>query len=119
MMERLLVALLLCVAVPVWSQQGCAPSHVDVPKDRVTATANSVANLRQSPESLRAQLSRLLGDAQGQAAKVKPPPNSNKACSPRCRVVARPAHVIVNVVPKKFISDYADAKECEGLLKQT
>ncbi len=114
-MERFLAVLVLCVALPAWSQQRCAPNHIDVPKERARATANPGANLRKSPESLRAQLSRLLGNAREQVAEASPP----KACSPSCRVVGRPAHIVMSVVPKKFLSGYADAQKCEQLLKQT
>ncbi len=116
-MRRFLTVLVLCVAMPAWSQQRCAPNHIDVPKERVSATANSAANLRKSPESLRAQLSRLLGNAQEQVAEAKPP--SGEACSPSCRVVEQPARIVVSVVPNKFLSSYADAQKCEELLQQT
>jgi hypothetical protein len=116
-MERFLAFLLLCVAMPAWPQQRCAPNHIDVPKERASATANAGANLRKSPESVRAQLSRLLGNAREQVAEAKPP--TGKACSASCRVVGEPAHIVVSVVPKKFLSGYADAQKCEELLKQT
>ena len=116
-MQRLLAMLVLCAAAPAWSQQRCAPNHIDVPKERASATANSGANLRESPESVRAQLSRLLGNARDQVAQARPP--SSNWCSPRCRVVGRPAHIVVSVVPKKFLRDYGDAQKCEELLKQT
>ena len=115
-MKRLLAVLVfLCVALPAWSQQRCAPNHIDVPKEHASATANSGANLRNSPESLRAQLLRLLGNARERVAEAKPP----KACSPSCRVAGRSAHIVVSVVPEKFLSGYADAQKCEELLKQT
>ena len=60
-MERFFAVIALCVSLPAWSQQRCAPNHIDVPKERASVTANSGANLSKSPESLRAQLSRLLG----------------------------------------------------------
>jgi len=116
-MKRFLAAIVLCVAVPAWSQQRCAPEHIDEPKERASATANSGANLRKSPESVTAQLSRLLGNAREQVADAKPP--TRKACSASCRAVGQPAHIVVSVVPKKFLSDYADAHKCEELLKQT
>ena len=116
-MERFLTVLFLCAAIPAWSQQRCTPEHVDVPKARASATANSGANLRKAPESLRAQLARLLGNAREQVAGAEPP--ASKACSAGCRAVSRPAHIVVNVVPKKFLSDYADAEKCDDLLKQT
>ena len=116
-MERLLAVLVLCVAVPAWSQQRCAPEHIEVPKERASATANPGANLRKAPESVSAQLSRLLGNAREEAARARPP--TGKACSTSCRVVERPAHIVVSVVPRKFLSDYADAQKCADLLKQT
>lgn len=116
-MLKTLAVLVSCFAVPVWAQQRCAPNHIDVPKERASATASSGANLRQSPESLRAQLSRLLGNAREQVAEAKPP--SGTACSPSCRVVGQPARIVVSVVPNKFLRDYADAQKCEKLLKQT
>jgi hypothetical protein len=116
-MERFLAVLVLCVALPAWSQQRCAPNYVVVPKERASATANAGANLSEAPESLRAHLSRLLGNAREQVAEARPP--SSKACSPSCDVVGRPAHIVVSVVPKKFLRGYADAQQCEQLLKQT
>jgi hypothetical protein len=116
-MKRFLPVIVLCIAFPAWSQQRCAPEHIDVPKERASATANSGANLRKSPESVTAQLSRLLGNAREQVADAKPP--TRKACSASCRAVGQPAHIVVSVVPKKFLSDYADAHKCEELLKQT
>lgn len=86
-MERFLALLVLCVAIPAWSQQRCAPEHIDVAKERASATANSGANLRKSPESLRAQLSRLLGNARERVTEAKPP--TGKACSASCRVVGK------------------------------
>jgi hypothetical protein len=116
-MKRIFTVLFLCAALPAWSQQRCSPAHIDVPKERTSATANSSANLRKSPESVRAQLSRLLGNAREQVAEAKPP--AGKVCSAGCRTVGRPAHIVVSVVPKKFLSDYSDAQKCDDLLKQT
>jgi len=116
-MQRLLAMLILWAAVPAWSQQRCAPNHIDVPKERASATASSGANFRKSPESVRAQLSRLLGNARDQVAEARPP--ARNACSPGCRVVGRSAHIVVSVVPKKFLRGYADAQKCEALLRQT
>lgn len=116
-MQRLLAALVLCMMVPASAQPRCASDSVDVPKDRASATANSGANLRKAPGSLRVELSRLVGDAQKEVKQVKPP--SGNACSSRCRVVKEPAHILVSVVPNKFLKSYGEAQKCEGRLKQT
>jgi len=112
----LMVALALCIGIPAWSQQACAPNHVDVPKERARATANTVANLRSSPGSLKAELSRLLSDARKEIARAKPP--SGNSCSRSCNAVG-PARITVSVVPNKYLKGYADARKCEESLTRT
>ena len=107
---------MLCVAIPAASQQRCAPSHIDVAKDKGTASASSSANLLKSADSVGAQASLLLRKAQEQRGKAKPP--EGKACSANC-AVRQTALVTLRVVPKTFLKKYADAEKCEGLLKQT
>lgn len=116
-MDRLLAIAVLCVALPAWSQPRCTSDHVDVIKERASGTADSVANLRKSPESLQVQLSRLLRDAQDQVAQAKPP--TGKACPATCRAIGRPNRIVVSVIPKKFLNVYDDAQKCAVLLNQT
>jgi len=108
---------MLCVAIPAESQQHCAPLHVDVAKDTGTASASSSANLLKSADSVGAQASQLLRNAQQQLGKAKPP--DGKTCSANCALVRQPALVTLSVVPKTFLKNYADAEKCERLLKQT
>jgi hypothetical protein len=116
-MKQLLPILMLCVATPAWSQQPCAPSHIDVPKDKRTASASSSANLVKSDKSIAVQVSRLLREAQEQRPKVKPP--DRKVCSSACPVVGESALVTLSVIPTTFLEKYADADKCERMLKRT
>ena len=116
-MRQLLAVLMLCVAIPAWSQQRCAASHVDVPKDRGVASASSGANLRKSPDSLGVQVARFLREAEEQLAKAKPP--NGQGCSTGCTQVGKPPLVTLSVVPTTFLRKYADADKCDALLKQT
>jgi hypothetical protein len=117
MRQLLATAFMLCIAIPAGSQQRCAPLHVDVAKDKGTASASSSANLLKSADSIGAQISGLLGEAQKQLGKAKPP--DGKACSANCALVKQPALITLSVVPSAFLKKYADAEKCEGLLKQT
>jgi hypothetical protein len=114
--QLLAAAFMLCVAIPAGSQQRCAPLHVDVAKDKGTASASSSANIVKSADSIGAQASRLLREAQEQLGKAKPPPEG-KGCSANC--ATQPALITLSVVPSAFLKKYADAEKCEGLLKQT
>jgi hypothetical protein len=116
-MKCLFAVLAALLSVPVWSQQACAPDRVDVIENRTSATADYGANLRKSPGSLRAELSRLAKKAEDQASKADPA--SGTACSSTCPVVEEPAHILMSLVPNKFISGYADEQKCEELLKET
>lgn len=116
-MDRLLAIVGLCVALPAWSQPHCGSDHVDVIKERASGTADSVANLRKSRDSLQVQLSRLLRNAQDQVTQAKPP--SAQACPTTCRPTGQPNRIVVSVIPKKFLNDYADAQKCAALLEQT
>jgi hypothetical protein len=108
---------MLCVAIPAWSQQRCSPTHVDVARDRATASASSGANLRKSADSIGVQVSRLLREAQEQLANAEHP--DGKACSTGCPLVGQPTLVTLSVIPAAFLKQYADADKCEKLLKQT
>jgi len=116
-MKHLLALLMLCIATPAWCQQPCAPSYVDVPKDKGIARASSSANLVKSDDSIGVQVPRLLREAQEQLAKAEPP--DRKVCSSACPVVGQPALVTLSVVPTTFLKKYADADKCEGMLKRT
>jgi hypothetical protein len=116
-MKRLVAVLTVFVSVPAWPQQLCAPDHVDVIENRASATVDYGENLRMSPGSLRAELSRLAKKAEDQAAKADPA--SGNACSSTCPVVQEPAHILMSLVPNKFISGYADEQKCEELQKTT
>jgi hypothetical protein len=115
-MRQLLAVLMLCVAISASAQQRCAFSHVDVSKERGTASASSSSNLLNSSDSIGVQVSRLLREAQEQLGKVHPP--DGKACSD-CTLVSGNALVTLSVVPTAFLKKYPDAEKCEGLLKQT
>ena len=117
LMKLLSAVLAVFVSIPAWSQQLCAPDHVDVTENHASATADHAANLRMSPGSLRAQFSRLAKKAEDQAAKADPA--SGNPCSSTCAVVQEPAHILMSLVPNKFLSGYADEQKCEELLRET
>jgi hypothetical protein len=116
-MKRLFALLAVLASAPVWPQQRCAPDHVDVIQDHVSATADPGQNLRKSPGSLRAEVSRLGKKVLDEAA-TSSSPNGN-ACSPSCSVVEGSAHALFSIVPNKVLNGYADERKCEELLKQT
>jgi hypothetical protein len=111
----LAAVLALGTATAAWSQEVCTPDHVDLPKEQAMGSASLLSNIAKSSGSLRAGLSRLLGNAREQLAQAKP---TGKACSPACRV-GTPAHIVFNVTPNKLLGSYADFDKCEKLLKQT
>jgi len=113
---RLMAALTLCVCADGWSQSICDPDHVDVPKERASATADSMANLRGTPGSLKAELSRLLNDAKDGATRATPP--TGESCPQSCTVVG-PPRVTVAVTPNKLLKNYKNAEKCAQHLTQT
>ena len=114
-MERLVAALVLCAGVSAWAKESCVPDHVDLPKEQISATAKSLANLVKSPGSLRAEVAGLLRNAREQIIQAKPPDN---ACSSACGV-AGPTRIQLSIVPQKLLTSYADFHKCEESLKQT
>jgi len=116
-MRPVFAVLAVFVPVAAWSQQPCSPDHVDVIENHASATANYGENLRKSPGSLRAEVSRLAGKAEDEAAKADPA--SGNACSSSCPVVQEPAHILLSIVPNKFLSGYDEEQKCEELMKQT
>src|SRR5262249_12264370 len=105
----------VCVCARAWSLAACNPDHVDVPKERASATAGSVANLRDAPGSLKAELSRLLSDAREDVTQATP---RGKTCSQSCTAVGRP-RITLSVIPNKFLKNYGDAEKCAQRLTQT
>lgn len=114
-MRYLVAAVGLCLCARAASV--CNPDYVEVLKERANATAGSMANLRGAPGSLKAQLSRLLKDAQEGVTRVAPPTTGN-ACAENCTVFGAP-RITITVVPNKLLWHYADAEKCVQRLTQT
>ena len=114
--KSLIAALGLCVCTQAWPLSACDRDYVDVPKERVSATAASVANLRGAPGSLKAELSRLLSDAREDVAQATP--RAGKTCSQSCTPVGRP-RITLSVIPNKYLKSYGDEEKCAQRLTQT
>jgi len=112
--EILVAAVALCFCAQASSV--CNPDHVDAPKEQASATADSMANLRGAPGSLKAQLSRLLKDAQEGVTRVAAP--TGNACPETCTAVGA-ARITIAVVPNKLLEHYEDAEKCTQRLTQT
>src|SRR5262245_22166315 len=114
-MKYLMAALALSVCARASFAAVCNPDHVDMAKERASATADSMANLRGAPGSLKAELSRLLNDAQQGVKRATPPTES---CRQSCTAVG-PPRITISVVPNRLLKSYQDAEKCVQRLTQT
>jgi hypothetical protein len=113
------VLLGLHLLVPTVRAEGktqCESVRATIFEDAAIATASTWANLRGSESSIAAVTKRMLEQAFSKLENAKPPDAAK--CGSGC-TLSGDASVLLTSVPQRFLKNYADADDCERLLKQT
>ena len=100
----------------VKAEDSCTEKTLEVNLEQITATADSLPNLRNIAGSLRFESNRLLSEAENKISKGNLLPQDK--CPAGCRPEEKP-QIIFSCIPKKYLNDSDDFEYCTSLEQKT
>lgn len=96
-------------------QSSCNNTFHEVKVGEATATASSFANLRNSPGSLKHEISRSFEQAKMETKGAVPP---EELCKNGCAMSQTPI-IYIKSIPLKYLDSYSDKAKCQELYERT